>query len=292
MSDMGATLRTAALFLLLFALFGVIGWAIGTVFMSDWVIATAFFLILAALLNSIGYFFGSKIVLWSYGAKIVSPQEAPRLHKIVQEICLRANLPMPKIAVIRTATPNAFATGRNKKNAVVAATTGLLDILDDEELRGVLAHEMAHVKDKDILIMTVAATIAGAISFAARMLWFNSLYSRRREGDQWIILLVAITVPIAAFLTQLAISRSREYKADYEGAMLIQRPRALARALAKLEENNRRRPIDRGNPASASLFIVNPFRGEGFVTLFSTHPPIKERIRRLEEMANKMGMFG
>jgi len=289
---MGATVRTIALFLLLFALFGIIGWAIGTVFMGDWVVATSFFLIFAALINSIGYFFGSKIVLWSYGAKIVSPQEAPRLHKTVQEICLKSDLPMPKIAIVKTATPNAFATGRNKKNAVVAATTGLLDILDDEELKGVLAHEMAHVKDKDILIMTVAATIAGAISFAARMLWFNSLYSRRREGDQWIIVLVAITVPIAAMLTQLAISRSREYKADYEGAMLIQRPRALARALAKLEESNRRRPIDRGNPASASLFIVNPFRGGGVVALFSTHPPIKERIRRLEEMASTMGMFG
>lgn len=285
-------MRTAGLFLLLIALFGVIGWAIGSVFMDDWVIATSFFLIIAALINSIGYFFGSKIVLWSYGAKIVSPQEAPRLHKAIQEICLKSDLPMPKLAIVKTATPNAFATGRNKKNAVVAATTGLLEILDDEELKGVLAHEMAHVKDKDILVMTVAATIAGAISFAARMLWFNSLYNRRREGDQWIILLVAITVPIAAMLTQLAISRSREYKADYEGALLIQRPRALARALAKLEESNRRRPIDRGNPASASLFIVNPFRGGGFVTLFSTHPPIKERIRRLEEMASTMGMFG
>lgn len=285
-------MRTAGLFLLLIALFGVIGWAIGSVFMDDWVIATSFFLIIAALINSIGYFFGSKIVLWSYGAKIVSPQEAPRLYKAIQEICLKSDLPMPKLAIVKTATPNAFATGRNKKNAVVAATTGLLEILDDEELKGVLAHEMAHVKDKDILVMTVAATIAGAISFAARMLWFNSLYSRRREGDQWIILLVAITVPIAAMLTQLAISRSREYKADYEGALLIQRPRALARALAKLEESNRRRPIDKGNPASASLFIVNPFRGGGFVTLFSTHPPIKERIRRLEEMASTMGMFG
>ena len=289
---MGATLRTAGLFLLLIALFCVIGWAIGTVFMGDWVVATAFFLIVAALINSIGYFFGSKIILWSYQAKIVSTQEAPRLHKAVQEICLKSDLPMPKIAIVKTATPNAFATGRNKKNAVVAATTGLLDILDDEELKGVLAHEMAHVKDRDILVMTVAATIAGAISFAARMLWFNSLYSRRREGDQWIILLVAITVPIAAMLTQLAISRSREYKADHEGAMLIQRPRALARALAKLEESNKRRPIDKGNPASTSLFIVNPFRGGSFVSLFSTHPPIKERIRRLEEMAGTMGMFG
>lgn len=289
---MGATLRTAGLFLLLIALFGIIGWAIGTAFMGDWVVATSFFLIVAALINSIGYFFGAKIVLWSYQAKIVSPQEAPRLHKAVQEICLKADLPMPKLAIVKTATPNAFATGRNKKNAVVAATTGLLDILDDEELKGVLAHEMAHVKDKDILVMTVAATIAGAISFASRMLWFNSLYSRRREGDQWIILLVAITVPIAAMLTQLAISRSREYKADYEGALIIQRPRALARALGKLEESNKRRPIDKGNPASASLFIVNPFRGGSFMSLFSTHPPIKERIRRLEEMAGTMGMFG
>jgi len=291
---MGATLRTVALFAVLFALFGVIGWVIGSFTMGgDWLIPTIFFLAFAAIINSIGYFFGGKIVLWSYKAKIVSPKEAPRLHKIVQEICLKADLPMPKIAIVKTATPNAFATGRNKKNAVVAATTGLLDILSDDELQGVLAHEMAHVKDRDILVMTIAATIAGAISFASRMLLWNTMFSRGgRDGNIWLVILVAITLPIAALLIRLAISRSREYKADREGALIIQRPRSLARALGKLEEGNRRRPMDRGNPASASLFIVNPFRGQGFVSLFSTHPPIKQRIRKLEELAQEMGMIG
>lgn len=290
---MGATFRLLGLFLVLIALFGIIGWAIGTFFAGgDWLIPTLFFLIFAIVINSIGYFFGGKIVLWSYQAKMVSPQEAPRLYKIVQEICLKSDLPMPKLAIVKTATPNAFATGRNKKNAVVAATSGLLDILSDDELKGVLAHEMAHVKDRDILVMTVAATIAGAISFASRMFWWGSFSGRRRDGDQWILLLVAITVPLAAFLIRLAISRSREYKADMEGSMIIQRPKSLARALAKLEEANKRRPIDRGNPASASLFIVNPFRGEGFISLFSTHPPIRERIRRLEKLADETGMIG
>lgn len=291
----GSAIRTGFLFLFMFALFGVIGWAIASQFQYDWVLGSLFFLGIAAAINFISYFFSGKIVLWSYRAKIVQPSEAPKLYKALQNVCLKADLPMPKMAIVDIPTPNAFATGRNKNNAVVAATTGILNLLSDSELEGVLAHEMAHVKDRDILVMTIAATIAGAISFAARMLWFNAAFGGRgrRDGDQWLFLLLVITVPIAALLLRLAISRTREYKADREGALLIQKPMALASALGKLEEGNKRRPIDRGNPASGSLFIVNPFRGQaGLISIFSTHPPIGERIRRLQDLAQQTGYIG
>jgi heat shock protein HtpX len=287
---MGAMLRTLAMFMVLSALFVLIGWLVGTYFINDWILGTLIFLSISVAINVFSYFMSAKIVLWSYRAKIIQPSDEPRLYRAVQNVCLKADMLMPKLAVVETATPNAFATGRNQKNAVVAATTGLLDILSEDELEGVLAHEMAHIKDKDILVMTIAATIVGAISFASRMLFWSGAGGRgRRDGDAWLLLLVAITVPIAALLIRLAISRSREYKADHEGAMFIQRPRSLAHALAKLEQGNRRRPIDRGNPASASLFIVNPFKGEGMLSIFSTHPPINARIRKLEELAREIG---
>lgn len=291
---MQATLRTLALFATLIVLFMAIGYLVGAYFFGDWVLGTLVFLVLAGVMNFVSYFFSSKIVLWTYKAKIVSQAEAPRLYNIVNKICLKADLPMPQIAIVPTKTPNAFATGRNKKTAVVAATEGILETLTDDELEGVLAHEMAHVKDKDILVMSVAATIAGAISFAARMFLWNSMLggSRDRNGGNGILLLIAaITAPIAAMLLQLAISRNREYKADREGALLIQRPLSLARALQKLEDANKRRPMTTGSPASASLFIVNPFRGEGLLTLFMTHPPIKVRIRKLEQLAEQTGFI-
>jgi len=276
------------LMILLGGIFLVIGWALGGYFMGDWVTGAIFFLILAGVFNAVSYFFSSKIVLWSYRARIVEEHEAPRLHRIVRRVVSMSGLPMPKVAIIPTKTPNAFATGRNPKNAVVAATEGILETLNDDELEGVMAHEMAHVKNRDILLMSVAATIAGAIAFMARIFWFNMLFGRRGRGGEanWIILLiVAITAPIAAMLVQLAISRSREFKADRIGALMIHKPLALASALKKLDRANRRRPIDRGNPASSSLFIVNPFRGGAFVKLFSTHPPVEERIKRLEELS-------
>jgi len=294
MTTMGATLRTLALFGVMMLLFIGIGYLVGEVFMKDNpMLGPLVFLAIAAVMNFISYFFSSKIVLWSYRARIVSEAQAPRLHKIVRMICVKADLPMPKIAVVPTQNPNAFATGRNKNNAVVAATEGILILLSDDELEGVLAHEMAHVKNRDILVMSVAATLAGAIAFAARMFWFNSLFGGRRGNNNAIILLVvAITAPIAAMLIQLAISRNREYKADREGALMIQRPLVLARALQKLEDGNRRRPIERGNPATASMFIVNPFRGQGLVTLFMTHPPVSARVRRLEKLAQDTGYIG
>jgi len=289
---MNATVKTIVLLLFMLMLFGIIGLIVGEFVLGDWMTSMIIFLSIAAVINIFVYFMSSKIVLWRYKAKIVSSQEAPRLHKIVQEICLKADLPMPRIAIVNMATPNAFATGRNKNNAVVAATTGLLDILDDDELKGVLAHEMAHVKDRDILVMSIAATIAGAISIAARSLWWGSLGGRRERGSEWIILVAMITVPLAAMFLQLGISRGREYFADREGALMIQKPMALARALAKLEKGNKRRPMETGNPASASIFIVNPFRGQGVLTLFSTHPPIEKRIQKLEELSQTTGYIG
>ena len=289
---MHATLRITAMFLALIAIFMAIGWIVGGLFFNDWITGSLVFLVLAGIINFISYFFSDRIVLWSYKAKIVSRAEAPRLHNIVNKVCLKANMPMPKMAIVPTQTPNAFATGRNENNAVVAATEGILSLLTDDELEGVLAHEMAHIKDKDMLLMTVAATVAGAISFASRMAWFSSMGSRRSNDNAILLLVVMITAPIAAVLLRLAISRNREYKADKEGSLMIQKPLALARALEKLEEGNRRRPIERGSPASASLFIVNPFRGGGFVTLFMTHPPVSARVKRLEELAERTGYLG
>ncbi len=290
---MGATIRTILMFLVLSALFVIIGVVIGSYFFGDWILGSLVFLAISIAINGVSYFYSSKIVLWSYRAKIVQPEEAPKLYKAIQKVCLKSDMPLPKLAIVDTQTPNAFATGRNKNNAVVAVTTGILDLLSDDELEGVLAHEMAHVKDKDILVMTIAATIVGAISFASRMLFWGSLGgSNRRDGNGWLLIVVMVTVPIAALLIRLAISRSREYKADREGAIAIQRPRSLANALAKLEKGNTRRPLDRGNPASSSIFIVNPFRGSGMLSIFSTHPPIEARIQKLEALAQEKGFIG
>ena len=289
---MGATIRTLGLFAFMIGLFMAIGWLVGSLFLGDWLLGAIVFLVLAALVNAISYFFSSKIVLWSYRVRLVSEAEAPRLYRTVRNIAAMNGMPMPKVGIIPTSTPNAFATGRGPKNAVVCATEGLMRILDDEELSGVMAHEMAHVKNRDILVMSVASTIAGAISFAARFAYYGALSGdRRNEGGLLVGILIAITAPIAAMIVQLAISRNREYKADYEGAKLIGRPLYLARALEKLEAANRRDPLKFGNPASSNMFIVNPFRGGGMVTLFMTHPPMEERIKRLRQMASKMGQY-
>ncbi len=291
---MGASLRIVALFIAMSAMFMLVGWAVGTYFFNDWITGSLVFLVFAAAINLISYFFSDKIVLASYRAKIISQAEQPRLYNVVNKVCLKANMPMPRIAIVPSKTPNAFATGRNEKTAVVAATEGIMSLLTDDELEGVLAHEMAHIKDRDMLVMTVAATIAGAISFASRMFLWSSIGNRRSSGNgnALVLLLVVVTAPLAALMLRLAVSRNREYKADKEGAMLIQRPLSLARALEKLEEGNRRRPMQMGSPTSSSLFIVNPFAAEGFVTLFMTHPPIKSRVKRLEQLADRTGYIG
>ena len=294
MGAMGATLRTMLLFGVMIGMFMVIGWLVGFYFIGDPIIGLIVFISLAAAINAISYFFSSKIVLWSYKAKIVTEAESPRLYRTVKSIADRSGLPMPKIAIIPTTMPNAFATGRNPNNATVAATEGIMRLLDDNELQGVLAHEMAHVKDRDILIMSIAATVAGAISFAARWAFYGALFgggSNRDNGGFIVMIVVAITAPIAAIMVQLAISRGREYKADYEGAKLIGRPLYLASALKKLEAGVKKDPIKFGNPASSGLWIVNPFAPNGLTRLFSTHPPMEERIRRLEQQAHDMGQY-
>lgn len=283
-------LRILGLFLLLMSIFMLIGWVLGSFFMGTfWWFGLVFFLSIAIAINLIAYFYSDRIIMWSYKAKFATPKEAPRLYKSVQRVNSFYGLPEPRIAIIPTETPNAFATGRNPKKAVVAVTNGLLKILTDRELDGVVAHEMAHVRNRDVLVMTVAATVAGAIAFLARMFWFNMLFGgRRRGGDAgtWIIVIVvAITAPLAALLVRLAISRSREFKADKVGASTIHRPNDLADALLKLEKANKRKPIDKGNPASSSLFIVNPFRGNALGRMFATHPPVKERVKRLRKLA-------
>jgi len=251
----------------------------------------AFFL--AGTMNFASYWFSDKIVLALYGAKPVSPAEAPELYSIVTRLARKAGIPTPRVCLIPGEAPNAFATGRNPGNAVIAVTRGILKILSEDELAGVLAHELAHVKHRDILIATVAATIAGAISMLADMARWTLLFGGGRnnhdeEGGRnpLATLLALVLVPIAAFLIQLAISRSREFEADEEGAQIEGHPENLAHALEKLERYKTRGMLN-ATPSTAHLFIVNPLSGDFFARLFSTHPPTQERIARLLEMKRK-----
>ncbi|MFA7534894.1 MAG: zinc metalloprotease HtpX [Desulfuromonadales bacterium] len=243
-------------------------------------------LVFAGVMNFVSYWFSDKIVVRMYRGQEVG---SGVLYDTVREICQRNNLPMPKVYILPQATPNAFATGRNPKHAVVAATEGIMRILSREELMGVMAHEMSHVGNRDILIGSIAATIAGAISYLAHMAQWAAIFGgfggRDDEDSNPIALIVMmILAPIAAMLVQMAISRSREFEADREGARLIGNPFHLANALRKLEMANQQIPMQKVNEATAHMFIVNPLRGGGLRSLFSTHPPVEERIRRLEEM--------
>ena len=244
------------------------------------------FAIFGLIINIYSYFYSDSLVLRAYGAKIIERQDNPRLYGIVKKISDLNGLPVPRIAIVSSSTPNAFATGRNPKNAVVAATTGIMSILDDNELEGVMAHEMAHVKNRDTLVMCVAATIAGFIAFAARMLWWNSMFGgRNRNVHPALMILVMLTAPLAAFLLQMAVSRSREYHADATAAKLTNKPWALISALKKLEWENHRKPLDCGSPSNAAMCIVNPLRGGNFfISMFSTHPPMEDRIKALEKL--------
>ncbi len=286
-------LKLAIMFLLLWFLLVGIAFAISSSMgygSYSWVFLVIIS-IFVVILNLVTYFFSDKMVLRAYKAKFVTESEAPKLVRTVQRVANLADLPMPRVAVVPSDTPNAFATGRNPNNAVVAATEGLMRTLNDDELEGVIAHEMAHVKNRDILVMTIAASVAMIIAVAARIILFQMLFSRSRNVNPLLLIVAVITAPIAALMVQLAISRSREYKADRVGAQTIFKPLALASALDKLERSNKRRPMRKGSPATSSLFIVNPFRGSKFVSLFSTHPPMKERISRLEGMAREMGHY-
>jgi heat shock protein HtpX len=243
-------------------------------------------LVIAAVMNFGSYWFSDRIVLASYRA--VPAERLPsgeRLVRIVERLAMKAGQPMPRVYLIPSPTPNAFATGRDPAHAAVAATEGILDILDDEELEGVMAHELAHVRNRDILTGSIVATIAGAISYLAWMAQWAAIFGggRRERGGGLGLLAMALVAPIAAAIIQMAISRGREYAADAGAARLTKNPLGLARGLEKLEAMSRRRPLG-GNPATAHLFIVNPLRGGGLASLFSTHPPIAERVARLRAL--------
>ncbi|MEW6103592.1 MAG: zinc metalloprotease HtpX [bacterium] len=248
-----------------------------------------FALIMAGVMNLGAYFFSDKIVLAMYGAKEILEKDFPDVHRIVYNLTQASGMPKPKVYLMENASPNAFATGRDPKHASVAVTTGILRLLSYEELEGVLGHELAHIKNRDILIATIAATIAGAISYLAHMAQWAAIFggSRRdeegRSSNPLVFLAIAIVAPLAALLIQLAISRSREYLADSEGARICGSPNKLASSLEKLRMSVSRIPMD-ANPSTAHMFIVNPLSGGFFLSLFSTHPPIEERIRRLREM--------
>lgn len=251
-------------------------------------VMTAF--IFAMVMNFGAYWFSDKIVLAMYRAQPVTEQEAPQIYGMVRRLTSSAGIPVPKIYTIPTQTPNAFATGRDPNHAAVAVTQGIMNMLSEDELEGVLAHEIAHVKNRDILIQTVVATIAGAISMLAYMVRWAAMFgfggrgNRRDSGNVIGLLVMTIIAPIAAMLIQLAISRSREYQADASGANISKSPLSLARALGKLHYANSRIPLQ-ANPNTAHLFIVSPLRGGGLVKLFSTHPPVEDRIKKLEGMA-------
>ena len=247
-------------------------------------------LLLAGLMNFAAYWWSDRIVLRMYGAQEVTEAEAPELHNLVRRLAQGAGLPMPRVYIIPTDTPNAFATGRNPEHAAVAATEGILRILTPDELEGVIGHELGHVRNRDILISTIAATLAGAIMVLARMAQFSAFFggARNNEDEQGGggilgLILLAILAPFAAMLVQMAISRSREYQADAAGARISRKPWALADALEKLERASEVMPMD-AHPSTAHLFIVNPLSGESLLRLFSTHPPVEERVARLRAM--------
>ncbi|MCG3205600.1 MAG: Protease HtpX [Elusimicrobia bacterium] len=249
-----------------------------------------FALVFAALMNFGAYWFSDKIVLRMYNAQPADESSAPELYSVVRNLAAKVNMPMPKVYVIPQESPNAFATGRNPENAAVAATVGLLSMLNRDELEGVLAHELAHVKNRDTLISTLAATIAGALSHLTNMaMWGMMLGGGRsrddRGGHPLIALLGIIIAPMAALLIQMAISRSREFLADESGAGFSGNPLALASALKKIEAWKKQIPMTTATPATAHMFIINPFSGHGMAHLFSTHPATAERVRRLEELA-------
>jgi heat shock protein HtpX len=239
-------------------------------------------LILAGIMNFVSYFFSDKIALAMYRAQPVARDQLPRVYNVVERLTQKVGLPMPKIFVIPTDSPNAFATGRNPSHASVAVTQGILNLLSDEELEGVLAHELGHVRNRDILISSIAATLAGAVTYLARFgFFFGGMGDRdERRGGGMTGLLMLIVAPIAAMLIQLAVSRSREYEADATGAHFTGNPYALASALSKLEAYSKRIPMV-ATPSTAHLFIVQPLLGMNFGNLFSTHPPIAKRIERL-----------
>jgi heat shock protein HtpX len=281
---MSNVFKTGLLLAVLTAMLVLIGGAIGG--QQGMVIA----FVIALAMNFFSYWFSDKIVLAAYRAKPIDEAEAPRLYAIVHRLATRAGIPMPRVYLVPSETPNAFATGRNPQHAVVAVTEGIMRILDEEELEGVLAHELSHVKNRDVLISTIAATLAGAITYLAHMAQWAAMFGGRNRDDEEggsnpiAMILLAILAPIAAMLVQMAVSRSREFQADATGAQVAGKPWGLAKALEKLQMANEAVPMADATPATAHLFIVNPLSGQTLMRLFSTHPPLEERIARLRAM--------
>lgn len=272
-------------FILIMLLTGLLVWAGDLLYGESGVILA---LLLSIVLNGVSYFFSDKIVLASYRAQLVDPKQAPDLYALVANLAQRAGLPMPRVAIIPDETPNAFATGRDPDHAVVAVTEGILDTLNRNELEAVLAHELGHVKHRDILIGSLCAVLAQAIMLLSRLAFFVRPRNDREGGNPLAALLVMIVGPIAALMLQMAVSRSREYMADDYSAHITGRPDQLASALARIEGFNQQVPMRNAEPATAHMMIINPLRGGGLLSLFSTHPPIAKRIARLNAMAVQM----
>jgi heat shock protein HtpX len=281
------TIKTVGLMTFLMVLFVAIGGALGG--RSGMIMAILF----ATIMNVGMYWFSDKLVLRMYKAQPVTESQAPELHAIVRTLVQKAGMPMPRVYLIPDETPNAFATGRNPEHAVVAVTQGIMRILSREELSGVIAHELAHIKHRDMLTGTIVATIAGAISMLAQMAqWAMIFGGGRRDSDDEggspiVAIVMMIVAPIAAMLVQMAISRTREYEADKGGAAIAGNPYGLANALLKLERGAQVVPMHDAKPATAHMFIVNPLTGGGLMKLFSTHPPIAERVKRLKELRGR-----
>jgi heat shock protein HtpX len=281
---MSNVFKTGLLLAVLTVMLVLIGGAIG----GRQGMLVAFFV--AVAMNFVSYWFSDKMVLAAYGAQPIEEAAAPRLYAIVHRLATRAGIPMPRVYLIPSETPNAFATGRNPEHAVVAVTEGIMRILDEEELEGVLAHELSHVKNRDVLISTIAATLAGAITYLAHMSQWAAMFGGRGRDDEEggsnpiAIILLAVLAPIAALLVQMAVSRSREFQADATGAKVAGKSWGLMKALEKLQMANQQMPMADATPATAHLFIVNPLSGATLMRLFSTHPPLEERIARLRAM--------
>jgi heat shock protein HtpX len=281
------TLKTVFLMTVMMVLFLFVGYLLG----GRTGLTIAFFFSL--MMNFGSYWFSDKMVLGMYRAKEVTAESSPRLYSIVSQLSQRASLPMPKVFIIEDQTPNAFATGRSPEHAAVAATTGILNILSDEELMGVLGHELAHVKHRDILTGTIVATFVGTITYIAQMAGWAAMFggygnNDNNRGGGLSSLFLIILAPIAAVLVQLAISRSREFAADEDGSQISGKPLSLASALRKLSQANETKQLNHISPATAHMFIVNPLKKGGIANLFSTHPPIEERIERLNKLAAGM----
>ena len=307
--------RTMTMFTFLALILLGLGSVVSALTIGNWIPGLIIMSVITVLFCFISYFWSKEMALKSSGARIITEYENPRLYSIVRDVAGRAGVPMPEVGIAPTMAPNAFATGRNPKNAAVVCTEGILALLPDDELRGVIAHEMSHIKNRDVLIMSITSALASLVSYIARMMWWMVIFTPsggKDDNNRLILIAVAlaaqILVPFAAILIQLGISRNREYLADETGAMIIRDPRALARALDHLEKGNdyvqakfaeeRYRESakkDKHNPANdydyAHMYIANPLKkGSLLAGLFSTHPPMEERIARLNKLADKMGL--